>query len=119
MTLDRVDRPTLLLFADRLEAQARALPRWDPSSSEPWHELVERQYQAELALAQQLHALRGCQLSMCAARAEVRLNLLGVRVQTKQGLADACQLWVERVRAQLGCLAVHALSIVSTLSLAL
>ncbi len=77
MALDSGTRSALLLFADRLEAKAQALPRWNPSSPELWHELVERQYEAELALAQELQILPGCQLAICSSRLQVRLELLG------------------------------------------
>lgn len=101
VSLETASRAALLLFADRLETEAQALPRWEPGASEPWHAFVERQYAAELALAQQLQALPGCQLAMCSARLDVRLTFLRVRIRSKRGLAHACRLWAEKARAKL------------------
>ena len=96
-----IDRTTLLVFADRLEARAQSLPRWDLAGSETWDEFAERAYEAEMALACELEALPRCQLVMDRSRSRVRLALLGIEVRSKQGLAHACQVWVEKLRAEL------------------
>jgi hypothetical protein len=101
MSPETANRAALLLFADRLEAQAQTLPRWEPGASEWWDLFAERQYVAETALARQLQALLGCHLVMSQERKDVRLTLLDIHVHSKQGIAQACRLWTERVRAQL------------------
>lgn len=118
LAFDSVDRPTLLLVADRLEARAKALPCWDPKSEEAWHKVADQQYEAEIALAAQIRAVPGSTLTMCATRDVVTLDLLGIRVKSRRGLGHACQCWVERVRADLGCLAAHAAMVISALPLA-
>lgn len=101
MSLEFLSQDALLGFTDRLEAEALALPRWDPGSPEPWSEFVDRQYEAETNLARQLRALPACELEMSSTRATVTLTLLGLQVRSHQGLAEACRLWAAAMRAQL------------------
>ena len=101
LSLRILDRATLLAFADRLDAMARSLPRWDPAGSETWDEFAEREYEAEMALARELRGLHVCQLVMDGQRRSVRLALFGIQVRSKRGLGHSCHLWVEQMRAHL------------------
>lgn len=47
--------PVLLLAADHLERWAEALPGWSTDASEePWYLFLERRYEAEVAIMEQL-----------------------------------------------------------------
>ena len=101
MVLEFLSEADLLRFVERLEAEALALPRWNPAAPEPWSEFVDRQYEAEMCLARQLRALPVCELAMSSTRSAVTLDLFGLRVKSNQGLAQACLQWATLMRARL------------------
>ncbi|TNC74891.1 hypothetical protein [Rubellimicrobium roseum] len=97
MSFEQVGR--LLTAADRLEEMVKALPRWNPQAGERWDEFLERSYEAEMNLANELRRVANCRLTMCSRRSRVDLTLAGISVTTNRGLARACLDWVEEVRA--------------------
>lgn len=92
----------LLLAADHLERWAAGLPRWSNDGQEPWYVFVERRYEAETAITDQLRRAPTCRLKTCPLRMHVDLVLGGISVSTDQGLAAALREWARRTRAQGG-----------------
>lgn len=90
--------PEMLALAELMERWAEELPSFDPEAAEPWFVVLDRAFNAEMALAERLRRLPTCRLEMCAARQKVSLSLAGIRVRTKDGLAEACRAWAGRAR---------------------
>lgn len=94
-------RAGLLAAADHLERWAESLPLWSADCPEPWHEFLERRYRMESTIIERLRSAPGCRIKVCPARIYVEMNLAGISVSTRQGLATGLREWARLVRARL------------------
>ena len=91
-----------LKAADHLEGWADRLPRWSDDGRETWYEFLDRRYEAEVALVEQLQRAPDCRIAACPMRMHITLILADIKVRTDQGLETALREWARQAREQAG-----------------
>lgn len=101
MSLDESEA-RLLRAAERLETWAECLPRWGETGRERWYEFLDRRYEEEMKIIEQIQRTPNCHIKTCEVRQGVHLVIAGIAVRTNQGLKSALLKWAKRAREQLG-----------------
>ena len=87
-----------LRAAEQVEAWANELPVWREGTNELWYEFLDREYEAEMALAARLRREPTCKIWMNADRNMVELKLGGLKVHSQHRLRGACLAWAAELR---------------------